>query len=189
MRLHIGSLLVLLFAGAASAQVTTYSISGLTFPDGGTVSGTFTFNAATHAYTNVNITTTNGTTRTGATYRFVCGTDVPGCNGLTPSALEVLNLSTNGANQTGLPALALGFASPLGVTTNSVPIAFALEANCSNAACSAPAGASRSALSTGVAIAISTVPTLSEWGLGLVGILLTGLALLQLRQASGNAAA
>src|SRR5207302_8534322 len=124
------------------------------YGDGGTASGTFTFDPVTGLYTNVNITTTPGTVRTtGATYRFVCGQDVPTCTGVTPSAFGYLNLTSTAADQTGMPAMALFFTPALG-TTGGPYSAFSLEANCSNAACAAPAGPTRSFAAGVVAIVV-----------------------------------
>jgi len=172
-----------LFSWAASAQNLTYTLSGVTFNDGGTASGSFTYNPTTNTYTNINIVTTTGGIRTGATYRFVCGTDVPSCNGLLPNSTNILNLTTNAANQTGLPGLALNFNAPLSAGNSSV-VTFALEANCSNATCTAPAGATRT--SNAGALSTFTIPTLSEWGLILMAVLLAGAGVLRLRQQPGN---
>lgn len=139
-----------LLASVASAQPTVYYLSGFIFSDGGTASGSFTYDPVTNRYTNVNITTTPGTVRTtGATYTLVCGQDVPTCTGVAPGPAGYLNLTTNAADQTGLPAMSIFFPLPLsslsldflGLPIRSV---FALEANCSGASCAAPAGPSRS---------------------------------------------
>src|SRR5438270_11682743 len=93
--------LAMVLAASAAAAPILYSVSG-TFTDGGTVTGSFAYDAATNTYSNVSITTTTGSVRTGATYHFVCGQDVPTCTGVAPSAFGYLNLTTNAANQTGL---------------------------------------------------------------------------------------
>lgn len=121
---------------AASAAPVTYQLQGVTFSDGGTASGSFAFDPATMRYTNVNIVTTNGGVRTGAIYRFVCGQDVPTCLGITPpSAGLVLNLTSTSANQTGMPAFALGFTPALSTAPGNAVLLGGVEASCSDVNC------------------------------------------------------
>ena len=53
--------LALSFVATASAAPTTYILVGVQLNDGGTTSGSFTFDPATGLYSAVNITTTTGT--------------------------------------------------------------------------------------------------------------------------------
>jgi hypothetical protein len=156
--------LVFLLTVSAKAEPLTWYLSGVTFDDGGTATGGFNFDpdAGTPCrtgaspcgmFSNVDIKTTTGGTRTGATYMFVCGQDVPTCTGVSPDSTAVLNLTTSAANQTGLPAFALFFTGvggvpPAGLTdfggtidvsNSSSSVGAGLEASCSDAACSAPA--------------------------------------------------
>jgi hypothetical protein len=152
----------LLGLSSASAATELYQLIGVTFNDGGTASGTFVFdpNAGTPCstaaspcgrYSNVNITTTTGSARTGAVYSYVCGQDVPSCTGVTPNSTNALYLTTSAANQTGLPALALFFTGvgavpPAGlgsgasfnISNSSLAVGAAQEGTCVDAACSAP---------------------------------------------------
>ena len=145
---------LIFFAVRATAQPLTYYVQGA-FADGGTFSGSFTYDAGSNRYSNVNITTTAGTVRTaGASYAFVCGQDVPTCTGVTPDATGYLNLTSTAADQTGLPAMSLVFPTPLSTPAlfaDTEGSLFALEANCSNAACTAPAGPSRSTTAGSIA--------------------------------------
>lgn len=148
MRMPMLFLLVLaLFTVLANAQPITYYVQG-TFSDGGTFNGSFSYNADSNTYSAVNIVTTPGTVRTtGATYQFVCGQDVPTCNGVSPDATGYLNLTSAATNQTGLPAMSLFFGTPLSppsLFASTDGALFSLEANCSNSTCSAPAGPTRS---------------------------------------------
>jgi hypothetical protein len=68
--------LALSFAATASAASITYILVGVQLNDGGTASGSFTFDPATGLYSAANIITTTGAVRTGTTYHFVCGPDV-----------------------------------------------------------------------------------------------------------------
>jgi len=140
MRCLLVCLVALAFSSLAAAAPVTWTVQG-TFTDGGTVSGTFTYDAATNTYTNVHITTTTGSVRTGATYTFVCGQDVPSCNGVGPSSSGILTLTSAAGDQTGLPAIALFFTPSLD-SLGSVSL-FAQEASCSNAACTSPTAPSR----------------------------------------------
>src|SRR5581483_4694231 len=102
------------------ATAITYTLNGVTFGDGGTASGSFTFDADAGApcsggsspcgtYSNVDVVTSLGSARGGATYTEVCGQDVPSCNGVSPDSTEVMFLTSTAANQNGMPALALFF--------------------------------------------------------------------------------
>ena len=146
-RLSFCLLALALFAAVSSAQPITYYVQG-TFGDAGTFSGNFTYDAAANIYSAVNVTTTPGTVRTtGATYTFVCGQDVPTCTGVSPDATGYLNLTSTAADQTGLPAMSLFFPVPLAPPPSFAPTfdgLFSLEANCSNATCSAPVDPIRS---------------------------------------------
>ena len=53
-----------LFGGVLSAAPVTWFLSGVTLSDGGRAFGSFTFDATTTTYTNVNIMTTPGTATT-----------------------------------------------------------------------------------------------------------------------------
>src|ERR1051326_1819199 len=131
-RLTICLLAFGLLSTVANGAVLTWYLGGVVFDDGGTATGSFNFDpdagtpCSTGAspcgvFSNVKITTTTGSSRTGATYQFVCGADVPSCAGVSPNSTQVLNLTTTAANQTGMPAFALFFTGvgatpPMGLT-------------------------------------------------------------------------
>jgi hypothetical protein len=181
----------------AFAIPRTYSLSGLTFNDGGRVSGSFVFDAdagtpcSTHAspcgvYSNVNVVTTTGTARSGATYTAVCGTSVPSCVGVSPDSTGVLMLTSTAADQTGLPAFAIFFTAgggpPAGLSdAGIVSINFFTEASCNNSTCTAPAPPQRFIAAAGSL----SVPALSTWGLVALAIMLAGIAALRMRKAAG----
>jgi hypothetical protein len=52
----------------ASANGITWDLSGVTFDDLGTASGSFVYDAATNTYSSIHVTTTTGTALAGATY-------------------------------------------------------------------------------------------------------------------------
>ncbi len=102
--------LVLLVAGA-NAQPATFYVN-LTFNDGGTGRGMFTFDPAMNTYSNLYIVTTPGTTRpAGQIYIAACGAAT--CTLYVPNASEVIALPTATANPTGMPSLLLLFSPAL----------------------------------------------------------------------------
>lgn len=58
----------LLLAQSVHAIPIQWTLSGITFADGGTATGSFFYDADTNVYSSINITTTTGSVRTGATY-------------------------------------------------------------------------------------------------------------------------
>ena len=158
-----GAMALLLLAVAGRASPVTWILNGVTLSDGGTASGTFTFDPDARTacgsnsspcgvYNHVQILTTNGTSRTGVTYSFVCEQDVAACTGISPDSTEVMFLSSNSANQAGNPALALFFTGtgalpPRGLTdaggtldlsNTSGSVGSVDEGTCINASCSQP---------------------------------------------------
>ena len=136
-------------AGVAIAAPIHYVLVGVQFDDGGTANGSFDFDPVTGRFSNVSITTTNGSTRAGATYNFVCGQDVATCNVVPPNSTQVLWLTSTAGNQTGKPAFALfftgvtatnglGTSDVFDVSNSSLNVGAGQEANCTDATCSLP---------------------------------------------------
>jgi hypothetical protein len=65
------SIVAFFAAAAVNATPVEWTIDSLVFDDGGTGSGTFTYDADTNAYSNIDIVTTAGTASTGAPYMSV----------------------------------------------------------------------------------------------------------------------
>lgn len=61
---------LLLSAAVSGADPVTWFLSDVRFDDGGTASGSFVFDADTQAFSNVDITTTDGNMRLGVQYTF-----------------------------------------------------------------------------------------------------------------------
>jgi hypothetical protein len=182
-RLINGIAALLLLAGAVSATPTVWVLNGVTLGDGGTATGTFIFDpdagtpcgsvSPCGTYSSVDIVTTNGSSRNGETYSFVCGQNVVACTGVHPDSTEVLFLASNAADPTGDPALALFFTGvgglpPQGLTdaggvidigNSSGSVGVVSEADCINAACTSPTGQQR--FST--AGTVSPVPEPAAW--------------------------
>src|SRR5271157_4717048 len=142
-------MLAVFLVASASGYPIAYTLVGVQFNDGGAAFGSFIYDPATNVYSNVNITTTTGSVRSGATYTFVCGQDVPSCTGVAPNSTELLNLTTSDANQTGEPGLALfftgvgstmglGTATQFDISNSSLSVGAGQEASCKDAACSQP---------------------------------------------------
>jgi hypothetical protein len=163
MRLTVAVFVFLALTLGAFAEPTTWTLSGLTLNDGVTASGSFTFDpdagtacstasSPCGTYSSVDITTTAGGGLSAETYSFVCHQNVAGCTGLSPDSTEVLFLTSNSADQTGLPGLAFFFARggalpPAGLTdaggtidvsNSSLSVGAVEEAICSDAACTGP---------------------------------------------------
>jgi hypothetical protein len=64
-------LVTLLVSLTANAAPVTWTVNSLMFDDGGTGSGTFSYDADTNTYSNIDILTTAGTASTGAPYMSV----------------------------------------------------------------------------------------------------------------------
>ena len=198
-----------LLAITAYATPTKWVFSGVLLSDGATINGSFVFDpdagvrCSTGAspcgtYSSVNITTTTGGSRTGATYTRVCGTDVPSCSGVTPDSTAVLFLTSTATNQSGLPALALFFtgaggAPPAGLTNSggsvdisnsSLSVGAAQEAGCADSACAAPSAPSRTSTAGVVigSIVSAPIPTLSDWCMAALGIALAAAGFVRLRR-------
>jgi len=124
----------LLGAVAANAAAVTYTLTGVTLSDGGTASGTFKYDSAANAYSNVSITTTTTGTRSGAIYNSVS-------NGFAPSSKGVLLVTTAGSSQ-GLPGLTLFF-SPILPGPGGISNLSGQEADCADAGCTTPSGTTR----------------------------------------------
>ena len=119
----------------ADGVPVTWTLSGVTFDDGGTASGSFVYNAATNTVSSINVETTAGTTFGGTTYVALD----PGFDPLAFDIVLVPNASL--ADLTGTMYLDLEF--PIPGLTNSGGIVGLLdigsEGLCANAACDAPA--------------------------------------------------
>ncbi len=57
----------------ASADGITWTLSGVTFDDGGTASGSFAYDALTNTYSSIDITTASGSAFAGTTYNALSG--------------------------------------------------------------------------------------------------------------------
>lgn len=154
----IGGMIALaLSATSALCAPVTWTVTGMT-DDGGSLSGSFAYDADTGTYSGVNITTSGGA-KPGATYT------VPYATYSTPNALVAL---TSGGAVVGQPIIALSL-SP----SSSPRTVNGREGEC-NASCNDFGGITRAVSGTAVLSAPAPVPTLSEWSMILLGLVLAG---------------
>jgi hypothetical protein len=124
-------LALIALAVGAKASVLTWSVSG-TFVDGGAFGGSFSYDASMNIYSDIDITTSPGSSFIGAHYSFLGS-----AGGFAPKPSEMQALTSNAVNQGGLPALHLGFTPPLSDFGGTVASSWYDEGICFNAACSA----------------------------------------------------
>ncbi len=134
----------LVTAVRANAFPLIYTLVGVTFSDGATASGTFTYDADTGVYSNINISTTTATVRSGATYTMK-GASV------FSAPYEVPLVTTNQGDLTGKPFFGLGFTTFL-TDAGGVVTVTGSEASCSNSVCDNVMGPTRY-ITAGVAVA------------------------------------
>lgn len=186
--LYLTVLAFMLCAALAGAGPVTWTLNGVVFGDGGTASGSLTFDADAGVacsggttpcgvFSAVDIVTTLGSALPGNTYTFVCGQDVATCGGVSPDSSEVLLLASNAADQTGLPAFALFFTPaagpPAGLSDAGGLISLVsngLEAPCGSSACSAPATPSRTITAGSIVSPEPASLGMLLAGLGAIGI-------------------
>ena len=176
-------LAALLLTSVASAAPVTWILTA-TFNDGGTASGSLVFDASTGVFSSVNITTTTGSTRVGATYTRAhvtfAGPDF------------VLLLSSASGNLTGTPVFAANLVSPMTNSGGTILIrltGFHEESSCVDAGCTGPTNPSR--LITGGSVTGSPTvggtmaePTLGAWGLFALGLALAIFGMKSVRRAA-----
>jgi hypothetical protein len=161
------TLAIMLGVSSANANPINFALKGVVFNDGGTASGTFTYDPATNQYSNVNITTTTGGIRTGANYQFVCGQSNPTCTGLVPPGPDAeLNLTAGAGDLTGTPGFVLFF-TPFLTAGGSSSVVGSFEATCSNATCAVPTGPIR-------VLTAGSVTALVDYEVGYASNLLIG---------------
>ena len=173
------ALIAAVAASLAAAAPRTWVIINGTFDDGGTFSGSFAYDASTNTYSSIHVQTTGGSVF--APTNFTALNPV----GFTMSAsvVDFVNLPGQ-ASYVGSPSLAFYFSAPLTDAGGTVNIISAGEFTCITTACdtlSDPRRFVTGGLAT-TAPPPPTVPTLSEWGMAAMTILLAGAALLAMRR-------
>jgi hypothetical protein len=165
-----------MFASSAGAETILWTLQNATFNDGGTASGSFEYNTADGAYTDIDIVTTAGTALPGATYTAYATTSVPrdyGFGAITAPGAMALGDPLLDINST---SPAIGFETP-GTVTIGAPGDFVSAEGTCNAGCT---GYYPDRVLTGSVVGIS-VPEPTTWGLMLIGLAGLG-ALLRLQR-------
>ena len=117
----------------ALADGVSWSLTGVTFDDGGAASGSFVYDASTSTVSSVNVVTTSGTTFVGATYT--------GVNpGFTPLSFDIVLVPNPSlADLTGTFVLDLSFADSLTNAGGTVSLAgLGGEYTCADSGCTSP---------------------------------------------------
>jgi hypothetical protein len=118
----------LVLAASASASPILWILSGVAFGDGGAAYGSFEFDADIGLYNFIDVTTTSGSVRSGATYLFADA-------GLF-NADQVVFGTTNAANQAGLPGFGLFYYStPLTDSGGTATFTNGSEGTCAISGC------------------------------------------------------
>jgi len=121
-------LLFLLFVPSiASADGITWTLSDVTFDDGGIASGSFVYDALTNTYSSIDITTTSGSAFTGTTYNAL--------GGLFGSSSTGMLLGASG-DLTNTDVLLLLFGAALTNSGGTVVLLSVREGTCDNTDCS-----------------------------------------------------
>ena len=84
--------LLVLVTSLASAAPVRWSLEDVVFDDGGTAFGSFTYDAATNEYSDIDVATTSGTVATGGYYD-ICNEFF--CAGSVSDSLVVFGMSTD----------------------------------------------------------------------------------------------
>lgn len=162
-------ILGLALAGAAAAAPVNWTVNA-TFADTSTMTGTFTYDAATDTVSNVNVVR-NATTYTAGV-----------SNGV--DTVIWFYVPSGGPSQVGQSTVAYAVAVPMTDAGGVLPIAQKGYGVCQNAACQGLTGTVEAPVAgdqiSGAAPA--TVPTLSEWAMILFGLLLAGGAAWQVQR-------
>jgi PEP-CTERM motif len=166
--------LILIVAAAVapivSADDVTWDLSGVTFADGGTASGSFVYDADTNTVTSVDITTMGGSIM-GATYTLVDP-------GYGPYASEIVFVTGSLADYTDTPALYIGFSTDLTDSGGTDPIALGYnygEYTCNDTGCTS--GTEVRGVTAGDVVApTAKTPEPASLSLLLLGIGILGLA-------------
>lgn len=149
------SCLVLLGALPVFSAPITWGVSG-TFVDGGTLSGSFIFDATTVTYSAISVSVTAGSGYSSATFTFL--------NPAFPNTDKHLEFALSAGNLTGLPYLFLNTVNAMTdaggtIALSTIPpnLIFSAQVTCSDATCAGYTNARQ--LSSG---SVTTVPEVPE---------------------------
>jgi len=125
--IRVGICAILLISTiSAEAAPLTWTLDGVTFPDGGSANGSFVFDADTNIYSNIAINTTTTTTFVGATYTDFFSYNSPGFVAVPDVSLPSLS---------GSLAFGIAFWEPLTNAGGNIDVFIVYEGVCRNTAC------------------------------------------------------
>jgi hypothetical protein len=162
-----------LLSVAANAVPVVWTLDDVVFNDGGTASGSFTFDADTNTYSAITIATTPGSVFTSA-FTFDLVNPAPVCVD-NPQLLCTLDAST-GPDYTGGPSIVFTFANALTNAGGQSQIDLGILATCVTPTCDAVNNPVALLVSGGVTAQVppptqpvptQPVPTISTYGLAL----------------------
>jgi hypothetical protein len=168
------TLLFLVGSVPALAVPVTWTLSGVTFNDGGVATGSFVYDVDTNQFSAINLVTTTGSLVSGATFSFDCQSP---CTGSAPTSVFDLYLTTPPSNNlTGTAALDLVFTPGLSNAGGTVTLQ-GTQVTCSSATCSGGISAPIRVTTAGAAVsksaaAIMPTPTMSFFALLFLGLML-----------------
>lgn len=176
----------LAFIATAQAAPLQWTLTDVTFDDGGTATGSFVYDADSNTYSNIALKTTAGTAGAAAEFRTKCTT--AHCLSSLPELLFIA--SANQSDLTNVPLLDIEPSGPLTNTPATVDLVFGMSFLCSNAACTGIGGGLR-VFTTGQLIGTpyvappatpTSVPTTGAWSLALLSMLLAAAACMYRRK-------
>ena len=158
----------------ALADPVTWRLSNVTFDDGGTASGSFVFDATTYTYSEINITTSGGAF-TPSTYVAVQP---------APLSDEISIVAVTGAGAgPGAPVISFLYEDMLTNAGGVVQLApVSGEGQCGGPSCAVFSSDPTRAVVSGYVTTVQPVPTLSEWAMILLGVLLASSAALMIQR-------
>lgn len=163
-----GLIALVIVAGAAPAWAQTYDFSGHFTEGSGTISGRITYDPLTGGFTSANVTTGDGELQpygvggpiAGATYDFVQDGS---------SAVEVRVLE--GPPAAGVRGASIAFSPDVTDAARSLEIT---EIECFNNACASTALRFGYVQDSFAEVAVTPVPTMTEWAMILLALTLAG---------------
>ncbi len=190
------------FASAANAALVQWTLTDVTFVDGGTASGSYVFDATTQPFSQINVTATGTEGIPAASFSNTCNGS--NCDAyLSDPAQNMIFVPADTSDLTGKQVILLDLQSPMTDAGGTIAIKppegevevtvalrnKAFSTFCPDATCSGP-GAMRFIASGEVvgravvvpAVAPTPVPAMAPWGLALLSLLLAPLGWMQQRR-------
>ena len=165
-------------ASPASATILEWTLSGATFNDGGTASGSFDFNTLTDTYTNIDITTTTGSILTGATYTAFDPGATQRDSGF--GAIELALADATGDRLLDINAATANFDSPGTIAIGNPGAFVSSEGTCDNDGCTL--FVTDRTLTGNLVGVVASAPEPAAWALMMLGVFGIGAALRTRRQ-------